>query len=283
MIFDIATFKIKVQCRQSALLYFPDSVLKSYNRFILKHNTQSDFIITILPYNSFSLTSIKFTRREDYYYYRENGVIFIKSRVAIASINVITKTMSLGYKSSTQENKKISVLMAFVRLAASVCAVEKGGLPFHSSAIAFGDCGIAFSGPSSAGKSTIANLLISPGELLNDDFNIILPHLKNRYRIYATPFAHEKTLKKCVNRSANLQLIFFIEKNSSNKIEELLIKKKHLLMLGQTLFLPLSDFYWNKIFENTERLCKSVDCKLLYFQNNKTIRPLIYRYAKGLL
>ena len=188
--------------------------------------------------------------------------------------------MTLGFRKNCSEKKKIVVLMSFVRLAVSLCAVLKGGLPFHSSAIAFGDAGIAFSGPSGAGKSTIAKLLVSPGQLLNDDFNIILPHRKNACKIYSTPFTQPETLKKCVNRGAKLRTIFFIEKSPTNKIENLSFKNKYILTLGQTFMFPLSDFFGKKILDNAERVCESVECKRLHFKNDEAIRPFIYHYAE---
>jgi hypothetical protein len=144
-----------------------------------------------------------------------------------------------------------------------------------------GNDGFAFSGPSGAGKSTIANLLLPSGQLLSDDLNIILPFRKNGYKIYSTPFAHPEALKKCVNRGANLKTIFFIEKSNKNKIEILSLNKIFSLLLGQTLFSPLSDIFSEKMLNNAKRLCGNVKCKRLYFINNSTICSFIGNYAKG--
>jgi GTPase SAR1 family protein len=163
-----------------------------------------------------------------------------------------------------------------------MCAVLKGGLPFHSSAIAFGDRGIAFSGPSGAGKSTLANMLVSPAQLLNDDYNIILPLSKKTFGIYSTPFTTKETPPKCVKRGVHLRTIFFIEKSPVNKIEDLPFNKKYLRVLGQTFILSLSDFFGKKILDNAGHLCECVECKRLCFNNDGSIRPFMYRYAGGL-
>ena len=89
-------------------------------------------------------------------------------------------------------------------------------------------------------------------------------------------------LKKSINRGADLQTIFFIEKSDTNKIENLPFKNKYIFTLAQTFMFPLSDFFGKKILDNAERLCESVECKRLHFKNDGTIRPFIIRHAGGL-
>jgi hypothetical protein len=282
MIFDIATFKIKILHRPT-LLNFSESFYRNYKSFLSKNQEHVDFIITIVPFDSFSLSLKKFIRRQGYFYYEKKGLFILKNRGTIAWINTTTKKMNLGFKDTIQEGKKNTILLAFIRLAVSLCTVLEGGLPFHCSAIAFGDRGVAFSGPSRAGKSTIAELLATQGQLLNDDFNVILPHGKNAFKIYSTPFAHLEMLKKCVNRGADLRTIFFIEKSTANEIETLSFKNKYIFALAHSFIFPLSDFFGNKILDNAERLCKSVECKRLYFNNSGAIRPFMYHYTKGIV
>lgn len=277
MLFTIATFKIKISCRK-AFFNFPESLRRNYDRFISKKQGLADFTITIVPYGSFSVSSKKFVRRQRCFYYEKECLFILKAKGIIASINTTSKKMNLAFKVENNKGKNSTVLMAFVRLAVSLCAVLKGGIPFHCSAIAFGDRGIAFSGPSRAGKSTIAELLSVPGQLLNDDFNIILPGRKNTYRIYSTPFARLETLKKCVNRGVDLHTIFFIEKSTGNAIENLPFKNKYIFTLAHSFIFPLSDFFGSKILDNAERLCRCVECKRLYFHNDRAIRPFMYRY-----
>ena len=283
MIFDIATFKIKIQNRKSSFFNFPESFYKDYGAFISDKKGPCDFTITIVPNEKSSLLKIKLVRRQSHYYYENKREFIIKSRYAAAYINIVTKNIILSFRDKRGGRKKIYILMAFLRLAISICAVLKGGIPLHSSAIAFGDRGIAFSGPSGGGKSTIANLLISSGQLLNDDFNVILPHKKKAYAIYSTPFTKKEALQNCIKRGVMLATIFFIEKSLTNAIENLSFKYKYIYLLGQTFIFPLSDFFGQKILDNAERLCGSVECKRLHFKNDETIRPFIYHHAGGSL
>jgi hypothetical protein len=314
MIFDIATFKIKVQCRRSVSFHLPESFFRKFNayRSFQTGRVHADFTITIVPYDFFPLLSKKLVRRQSHLYYEKKRLFVIKSRSATACVNAAAGKMTLGFKtpgsqrkSKTGAGKNNAILMGFVRLAVSLCAVQKGGLPFHCSAIAFGDRGIAFSGPSGAGKSTIAKLLVSPessskaasssemaksskaatslqtAQLLNDDFNIILPSGKKSYRIFSTPFTQPETLKKCVKGGAELRTVFFIEKSTANIIENLSFKNKYILVLGQTFIFPLSDSIGRKILDNAERLCGNVECLRLRFKNDGSFRKFMDRYAKG--
>jgi hypothetical protein len=295
MIFDIATFKIKVRSQKSALFNFPESFYKDFNDYRYGKRCRGDFIITVVPYNFFRESPKKLVRRQSHLYHERKGICIIKSRRAIACVNAHKNKILLGFKGKGNEKKNNMVLMAFVRLAASLCAIQKGGLPFHCSAITFGKSGIAFSGPSGAGKSTIAKLLTSTEStaksalsprailLLNDDFNIILPGRENSYRIYSTPFTQTETMKMCVKRGADLRAIFFIEKYAKNTTETLAFKNRYILMLGQTFIFPLSDFFGRKILDNAEKICTYVECRRLRFKNDGSLRTFMEHYAKGLV
>jgi hypothetical protein len=284
MIFDIATFRIKIRRFKSNSFNFPESFYRDFNEYRVANagNARIDFTITVVPHERISLSSRKLVRRQGHAYHEENGVCFIKSRSATACVNTFTQKMTLGFRSTNNDRKNNTILMGFVRLSVSLCAVLKGGLPFHSSALAFGNRGIAFSGPSGAGKTTIAKQLGSPWQLLNDDFNIILPQRKKGYGIHSTPFTQRETLKRCVKRSVELRSIFFIEKHETNTIQSLSFKERYILLLGQTYIFPMTDYVGRKILDNAEKICTQVECGRLLFNNNGSVRPFMRDYAGGL-
>lgn len=291
MIFDIATITIAVRRRRSSLFTLPESFFKDFHSY--RHHTRGrvrpDFTITVVPYDSYVVPPKGLTRRQSHFYHEEKGEFIIKSRRAIACVNIAARKMAIGFRhcSKRNEGKNCAKLMGFVRLAVSLCAVMNGGLPFHSSAIAFRDRGLAFSGPSGAGKSTIAKLLTSPAsrtsQLLNDDFNIILPDSKRACKIYSTPFTNMETLKTCVHRGVKLHAIYFLEKDLTNKIESLSFKDKYILVLGQVFIFPSTDFLGRKILDNAEHLCRSVACERLHFKNDESFRPFMEYHAGGLI
>ncbi len=285
MIFDIASFKIKVLGKPRKIFDFPESFYKKFHQYLCSNSRSPciDFTLVVIPFESFSLPSKSLEKRQQHLYNENKEKFIIKSPGAIASVNMASKTISLGFKGKVTNRRKNLILMGFVRLAVSICAVLKGGLPFHSSVIAFNKYGIAFSGPSGAGKTTIAKLLAAPGQLLNDEFNVILPLGKNGYRIHSTPFTQFKTLKSCNKKNLILHTIFFLEKSMANSIENLAFKNKYISLLGQTYIFPLSDFFGKKILDNAEKICGNVSCKRLHFKNDETVRSFIYDFAKDLL
>lgn len=283
MIFQIATFRIKIQSSRSSGFAFPTSFLEKFSKYLIDKSRRIDFLITVVPYDEKIPASCEFVRRQGHWYHEGKGTITIKSRTAVARVNAGTTEMTLGFKYRQSLVKNNATLLAFVRLALSLLTIRKGGLPIHSSALSLGKCGIAFSGPSGAGKSTIAKMLDSPWQLLNDDFNIVLPEAKNAYGIYSTPFTQPKTLSRCVNRKVNLRVIFFIEQSSRNAVENLLFKKNYVLLLGQTHIFPLTEYFGKKILDNAERICRIVECKRLHFSYDGTFRPFIEHFVKGLV
>jgi hypothetical protein len=65
--------------------------------------------------------------------------------------------------------------------------VERGGLSMHSAAVARGDDGFLFLGPSAKGKSTVARMSASVGlSALGDDLNFIIKDAGKGYRLAAT-------------------------------------------------------------------------------------------------
>lgn len=66
----------------------------------------------------------------------------------------------------------------------------RGGLCLHSSAVARGDSGFLFLGPSGAGKTTVARLGVAAGQpVLGDDLNFVIPDEEGGYLLAAAPSA----------------------------------------------------------------------------------------------
>jgi hypothetical protein len=284
MIFAFATFSIKIRCRKSSGLIFSPRFIQNINQYLIKKSRTCDFLIDIVPYKKVpDPFEKKAVGRLQHLYLEKKGIFFLKSFSALAMVDTNKQKITLGFKYAVTRSNKRSIFMAFVRLAASLLAVQKGGLPVHSSALCCKGKGYMFSGPSGAGKSTIArNLLLPPWQLFSDDLNIVLPGPRKTFRVYSTPFAQLNTLPNCVNGSANLQSIFFLEKSSRNRMENLAFKKKYVLLLGQTYILPLSNNFGTMILDNAEKICSHVECKRLFCVNNGSIRLYLNHYIRGL-
>ncbi len=95
--------------------------------------------------------------------------------------------------------------------------LKKGGIGLHASGVKTDTGGVAFSGMSGAGKSTISGIWLDTGEVtvLSDDRIGARPD-GDGYRIHGTPW--HGTLDVCNADSAPLQAIFFIGHGERNEM-----------------------------------------------------------------
>ena len=85
------------------------------------------------------------------------------------------------------ERMQIIAVESFLRIAYSFLAVEHEGLLLHSAAVARGDRGYIFPGPSETGKSTIASFATQREQVLSDEM-VMVRKIEGAYRVYSSPF-----------------------------------------------------------------------------------------------
>ncbi len=163
-------------------------------------------------------------------------------------------------------------LLKAIKLILSLITIKCGGIPFHCSAVSNGKEGYIFTGKSGSGKTTAAVLLsIGKYQILNDEFNIILP-VKNgsNYKIYSTPFTTSNKLKVCNNLSSNLDKIFFINQAKSNYIDNNSENINFSHFLSNVYTFPTTKSLSEKMLRNAELLYKQISPEQLYFINNSS-------------
>lgn len=98
------------------------------------------------------------------------------------------------------EHNQIELILHILSLA-SKWHVEHGGLCLHASAVADGEQGFLFLGPSEAGKTTISGLSSLIGHSsLGDDVNFIIKDGENSYKLAAGPTLSGSTLEHSLQR-----------------------------------------------------------------------------------
>jgi hypothetical protein len=162
------------------------------------------------------------------------------------------------------------LLVDFIKIVVSALAVEKGGLPLHSSAVFKKNGGLVFFGPSGAGKSTIAGLLAPAWGLLNDEFNILLP-VNGVYRVYSTPFSAPQNYHLCSNGSAAVLGLFMLEKGASNRTSDVSFREQCLALACSVYALPLNDRLCQKMLENVGAVCREMSVRKLTFVNDASV------------
>jgi hypothetical protein len=170
------------------------------------------------------------------------------------------------------------LIMDYIKIIISFVAINRGGLPIHSSAMYNTRHGalVCFC-TSGGGKSTLASLLAPEWVILNDEFTIVLPR-GNRYIAYATPFYSPEKHLYGSNGSGLVQKMFRLGKGSSNGVFNMTFKEKF-LSLGQCIYaLPLNKRIGEKILANMQDLCGRVPMQTLFFINNSTIAQDIHHF-----
>lgn len=110
------------------------------------------------------------------------------------------------------------------------------GLLLHASAVMMDGKAYLFSAPSGTGKSTHTSLWLKHfgdrAQILNDDKPAIRI-LDDEIRVYGTPWSGKTDLN--INTSAKLQGICFLERDTTNHIEEIPKAEAIVKVLNQTL------------------------------------------------
>ncbi len=118
-----------------------------------------------------------------------------------------------------RQNANPYSLDAVLRILHSLILAERGGFLLHAASSICEGQACLFSGISGAGKTTITRLAPSDVTLLSDEISYVRPGTDS-YRAFGTPFAGELA-KAGENCSAVIAGLFFLEKGSANRIEEI--------------------------------------------------------------
>jgi len=110
-------------------------------------------------------------------------------------------------------------LDSVLRILHSLILAARGGFLLHAASAICNDRAYLFSGVSGAGKTTLTRLAPSGICLLTDEISYVRPGAGG-YLAYGTPFAGELA-KAGENCSAPMAALFFLEKGTSNRIDEI--------------------------------------------------------------
>lgn len=149
-------------------------------------------------------------------------------------------------------------------------ARERKGFLLHGSAVAWNGCGLAFFGPSGAGKTTIARIFLEETgvEVLNDE-RIFLWRDEGRWRVSGTPWSGMLWKTSC--RTVPLKGLFFLKKGPQNQIKSLPLLSMTSNLISES-FLPLWDQEgMHGIAELSGAVIQEVPCAELEFLKDASV------------
>jgi len=150
---------------------------------------------------------------------------------------------------------------------------DREGCYIHSSGVIIEGKGLLFVGNSGAGKSTIASLLRSKGEILCDDRIIVRRH-SDGFRIYGT-WSHGD-VPDVSPHSAPLKAILFLEQSDENRLVSLDDRTEFLRRLLSCLVRPFETAeWWEKELALVEKMVRAVPGYVLRFDRSGRIAEKI--------
>lgn len=154
---------------------------------------------------------------------------------------------------------------------------HRSGCIMHSLGIILNGNGYLFVGHSSAGKSTMAQMLRKDAVILCDDRNIIR-NINNEVRVYGT-WSHGD-VPDISPLSAPLKGIFFLEQSNGNEAIKLSDNSINFKLLLACLIRPLVTYeWWDRSMDLIAYVLKAIPCWKLKFDKSGNVLNLLREFS----
>jgi len=277
MILQIAGITIKTELSADQ---YPqtDYFKKACLAYSISESAVFDFRITIGDYGQVKSDEKALMTRNAVSYLEFDDACMVYSDSSECYIRWKEKTATLSFVPNVDQYDVL--FMDHIKMLLSFLAIDRGGLPLHSSAVYNEkNGGIIFFCPSGGGKTTIASLLTPEWKILSDECNMIMPE-HGTYFVYSTPFTSPVNYYLCTSGCAPLRKLFKLSKSASNGFMNLTYKEKY-MSLGQSIFsIAASKNLSEKIMENMENVCRCIPLQLLSFAKNSSISTDIHHFLE---
>lgn len=197
---------------------------------------------------------------------REKLIFFAYNFAAIVDLkNLEDATLAIG---NIDDETLSGEIENFLRIYSGLILPKYKAFLFHSSAVLTEKGVFVFFGPSSAGKSTLANLFKNEGfKVLSDDLNILL--LKKGLEVMASPFLSE--VEKAEGGIFPVQKIFYLKKDDKNFIEKASSLSQQAYLFSSFPVLNTLKFFHKEIFSIISDIIKLKEVEVLHFKKDKEI------------
>ena len=156
---------------------------------------------------------------------------------------------------------------------------RRGGCLLHAAGVVFHGQGLLFAGPSTAGKSTMMNLLRGRAEILCDDRIAIRPS-PSGFKAYGT-WSHGD-VEDVSAASAPLQTVFFLVKSSENAAVPISARKT---LVRRLLDLTIKSFpsaeWWGQTLEVIDALVAAIPGASLRFDRSGGVVDVLKAWLAG--
>lgn len=272
MILEIATIRIKLTFEYEYILN-SEYITRIFDLYQSKGPVDVfDFELSFIEKNNLPSNNYTMEQRNDALYYENNDTFIFETDSWASTIYWNKKLMTTMFYNYENSDLLDRLFIRSVKLLTSLLILEKGGIPFHCSAVTDNNkFSILFSGQSSAGKTKMAFTLEFKKQwhIYNDEFNIILP-CKDSCYVFSTPFTTPEKFIHCSHGSAPIKKIYFLKKSTSCKIETLSLPQKYFSVLGGIYTFPTSDKFSTLIMKSAEEIARNIPMEMLYINHEDT-------------
>jgi len=164
-------------------------------------------------------------------------------------------------------------LDSVLRIVHTLVLAREGGFLLHAASAIRNGRAFLFSGVSGAGKTTISRLIPEDAILLTDEISYVR-RTDTGYEACGTPFAGELA-RVGENRSAPIRGLYFLEKGSGNRIDEISSTNATGLLLRNILFFAEDAELVSLLFQAACEFVERVPVRRLTFFPDERVWDLI--------
>ena len=146
---------------------------------------------------------------------------------------------------------------------------RKNGIFLHASAVSLNGKGFVFSGPATAGKTTIVNMKKGL-DILSEEYVTICKH-NGIYSIFETPWCGRH------NKQTKLDKIFFLKKDNTLKFQRLNKAESFMEILSNADLTIFEEDEYERAYNILEGIVSKIPCYNLYFSLKSAVWERIDR------
>jgi hypothetical protein len=172
-----------------------------------------------------------------------------------------------------RQNANPYSLDSVLRILHSLILAERGGFLLHAASAICDGRAYLFSGVSGAGKTTMTRLAPADITQLTDEISYLRPSADG-YAAFGTPFAGELA-KSGENCTAPVSALFFLEKGSENRVDELSSAEAVRRLMRNILFFAEDRALAEKLFATACDFVGRVPIRRLTFYPDARVWDLV--------
>lgn len=160
-----------------------------------------------------------------------------------------------------------------LRIVHSLILASTGGLLVHAASAVREGRAFLFAGVSGAGKTTISRCAPSDVTLLTDEISYVR-HCQDGFVACGTPFAGELA-RAGENLAAPVDTLFFLEKGSENRIDDVSSADALRRLMRNVLFFAHDQYLVDQVFRSACRFIQEVRVQRLLFRPDSRVWEII--------